>query len=155
MVRMWRSDPERPPGTGTEADLYHCEHREADWTYGWYRWVTAQGAGVWLLWQLPFYFPGHLSSVSKTTPVCQMEILLQVYVSMDNIWTPIINKCMETHTWNQTKEGKSHSLQLCRVISFSLNSGVFITFPLLLTSSPPPLNHDFAPNSSSFLTIIN
>lgn len=35
------------------------------------------------------------------------------------------------------------------------HSGVFITFPLLLTSSTPLLVHDFAPNSSSFPTNLN
>lgn len=77
MVRMWRSDTETPPGTGTEAgvDLYHCDPQSTEWTYLWYQWGAAQGAGVWLMWQLPFYFSGNWSPVSKTTPVCQVEIL--------------------------------------------------------------------------------
>lgn len=41
------------------------------------------------------------------------------------------------------------------VVPWLPSSGVFITFPLLLTSSPPLSNHEFAPNSSSFPTILN
>ena len=80
--------------------------------------------------------------------MCHLEIPLQAYISLDNILTLVIKKCLKTQPCHQTKqEKKNHSLP---AVQLYLGS-----FPLLLTSSPPLLNHDTAPNLSSFPTILN
>lgn len=75
-------------------------------------------------------------------------------------WTTS-QQCFLKNVWKRDPENKLNRkkkkslIGSWRVVPWLPNSGVFITFPLLLTSSPLLLNHDFTPNSSSFPTLLN
>lgn len=149
MVKAWRLNTEKYLQV---LWLKHTlMHTGAEWTHLWDSVEVV--AGVWLLLHHPFYT---LNNCPSKPPLCAKW---RYYYWLTSVWTTSQHWLLKK-SWKLNPEIKLNRKKKSLIASYIVapwlfNSEVFINFPLLLTSSPPLLNHDFSPNSSSFPTILN